>query len=318
MSVRPKKSLGQHFLTDDGVIHRIVAAVGAPAGARVVEIGPGEGALTGDLLRRYPDLVALEVDEESIAHLRRRFPALDVRHADVLEADWRALAAETATSAPESPPLPPGGGRGEGLSDRPLGSGERPPPGLPPTGGGDLPSAPQSSVPSPRSPRLHVVGNLPYYITSPILFALLDAREVVARAVVMVQREVADRLAAPHGSKTYGTLSVYFALYARAEKLLDVPAACFRPPPAVESAVVAIDFASAEPPDVPFAALQRTVRAAFGQRRKMLRNSLGPLARAAGVDVPEWAATLRPEAVSPADFVLLARHLGAAASRPGP
>ncbi|WP_420454520.1 16S rRNA (adenine(1518)-N(6)/adenine(1519)-N(6))-dimethyltransferase RsmA [Rubrivirga sp.] len=277
MPVRPKKSLGQHFLTDDGVVHRIVAAVAAPPGAPVVEIGPGEGALTGELLRRYPDLVALEVDEESIAHLRRRFPALDVRHADVLDADWRALA-----------------------------------------GGGGASGTPQSPVPRPPSLRLHVVGNLPYYITSPILFALLDARQAVARAVVMVQKEVADRVVAPHGSKTYGTLSVYFALYARAEALFDVPSACFRPPPAVESAVVALDFASAEPPDVPFDALRRTVRAAFGQRRKMLRNSLGPLARQAGVDLPEWAATLRPEAVSPADFVRLARHLGVPARPPGP
>ncbi len=275
MSVRPKKSLGQHFLTDREVVHRIVEAVGAPQGARVVEIGPGEGALTGDLLARYPDLVALEVDAEAIAHLGRRFPALDVRQADVLEANWPALA---------------------GMGD----------------GQGGAAQAPTTS------PSLFVVGNLPYYITSPILFALLDARRVVARAVVMVQREVADRLVAPPGSKTYGTLSVYFSLYARAEKVLDVAPGCFRPPPAVESAVVALDFAPVEPPDVAFDALQRTVRAAFGQRRKMLRNSLGPLARAAGVDLPDWAATLRPEAVSPADFVRLARHLGTAARPPGP
>ena len=257
MSVRPKKRLGQHFLTDDGVVRRIVAAVGAPAGASVVEIGPGEGALTGALLDRYPGLVALEVDPEAVAHLGRRFPALDVREGDVLDADWTALA--DALGGP-----------------------------------------------------LWVVGNLPYYITSPILFALLAAREHVARAVVMVQKEVADRLAAPHGSKTYGTLSVYFALYADAQLVLDVPRQCFHPEPAVESAVVALDFAAASPPDVPFEALQRTVRAAFGQRRKMLRNSLGPLAARAGVDLPAWAATLRPEAVSPADFVRLARHLAPA------
>lgn len=256
VSVRPKKRLGQHFLTDPNTVRRIVDAVGAPAGARVVEIGPGEGALTGTLLERYPDLVALEVDPEALAHLRARFPGLDVREGDVLDVDWRALA-----------------------------------------DGGEP---------------LWVVGNLPYYITSPILFALLEARERVARAVVMVQKEVADRLAAPPGSKTYGTLSVYFALYAETRTLFDVSRHCFRPKPAVESAVVAVDFSAGSPPDVPFEALQRTVRAAFGQRRKMLRNSLGPLAVSAGVEVPEWAATLRPEAVSPADFVRLARHFRAA------
>ena len=263
VAVRPKKRLGQHFLTDDGVVRRIVDAVGAPPGAGVVEIGPGEGALTGALLRRHPDLVALEVDPEAVAHLRARYPDLDVREGDVLEADWTALAEASSRT-------------GADLED---------------------------------GPRLHVVGNLPYYITSPILFALLDAREHVGRAVVMVQLEVADRLAAPPGTKTYGTLSVYFSLFARTEKLFDVPRQCFRPMPGVESAVVAVDFEGATPPDVPFKRLQRVVRAAFGQRRKMLRNSLGPLAREAGLDVPEWAATLRPEAVSPSDFVRLARHL---------
>lgn len=259
MSIRPKKGLGQHFLTDPEAVRRIVEAVEAPPGGRVVEIGPGEGALTGDLLRRYPDLTALEIDDEAIAHLGRRFPDLDLRHVDVLQADWPALAEEGASRIPHPSPL-------------------------------------------------HVVGNLPYYITSPILFALLDARASIARAVVMVQKEVADRLAAPHGDKTYGTLSVYFGLYARTTLLFDVPRQAFHPEPNVESAVVAVDFQAATPPDVPLPALQRVVRAAFGQRRKMLRNSLGPLANAAGADLGDFA-TLRPEAVSPDDFVTLARML---------
>jgi 16S rRNA (adenine1518-N6/adenine1519-N6)-dimethyltransferase len=252
MSVRPKKRLGQHFLTDGAAVQRIVEAVGAADGARVIEIGPGEGALTGALLRRYPALTALEVDPEAVAHLRARFPGLDVRHADVLDADWADLA--------DGEPL-------------------------------------------------HVVGNLPYYITSPILFALLDARAHVRRAVVMVQREVAERIVSPHGSKVYGTLSVYFQLYARPTLVLAVPRESFRPVPAVESAVVQLDFDGVEPPDVAFGTLRRVVRAAFGQRRKMLRNSLGPLAEEAGVSLPGWAATLRPEAVSPADFVRLAQAL---------
>ncbi|WP_412060324.1 16S rRNA (adenine(1518)-N(6)/adenine(1519)-N(6))-dimethyltransferase RsmA [Rubrivirga sp. IMCC45206] len=271
MSVRAKKSLGQHFLTDGGVIARIVAAVGAPDGAPVVEIGPGEGALTADLVRRYPDLIALEVDAEAVGHLRRRFPTLDVRHVDVLDADWREL------------------GRGHDASGVPAGDG------------------PRSPAPGPPSQTLHVVGNLPYYITSPILFALLEARASVARAVVMVQKEVADRIVAGPGSKTFGTLSVYFGLYARAELLLDVPPACFRPPPKVDSAVVTLDF-DVPGPDVPFEALQTVVRAAFGKRRKMLRNSLSGVAAAAGVDVPAWAATRRPEALAPEEFVRLVHH----------
>ena len=288
MPVRPKKRLGQHFLTDPNTVRRIVDALGAPPGGRVVEIGPGEGALTGALLQRYPGLVALEVDPEAVAHLRAQFPALDVRPGDVLDADWRALAEGQ-------------GAGGKGQEERPSAR----------TASGPGPHSPIPHAPSPipaSGASLFVVGNLPYYITSPILFALLDARAHVARAVVMVQREVADRIVAPPGSKTYGTLSVYFALYAEARTLFTVSRHCFRPRPAVESAVVALDFGAAEPPGVAFGPLQRTVRAAFGQRRKMLRNSLGPVAEAAGVAVPEWAATLRPEAVSPADFVRLARH----------
>ncbi|MEM6325744.1 MAG: 16S rRNA (adenine(1518)-N(6)/adenine(1519)-N(6))-dimethyltransferase RsmA [Bacteroidota bacterium] len=263
MSVRPKKSLGQHFLADPEAVRRIVAAVQAPSGAPVVEIGPGEGALTGALMARYPHLVALEVDREAIAHLRRRFPALDVREQDVLTADWSRLDTEAGGSSPKS-------------------------------------AAPNS--------RLHVVGNLPYYITSPIVFALLDARAHLARAVVMVQKEVAERMVAPHGSKTYGTLSVYLGLYARAQLLFDVGPEAFRPPPKVESAVVAIEFSGVAEPEVAFSALQRVVRAAFGQRRKMLRNSLKPLVSETRREIPEWAATLRPEQVAPRDFVRLAHH----------
>ncbi|MDT0630695.1 ribosomal RNA small subunit methyltransferase A [Rubrivirga litoralis] len=322
MSVRPKKRLGQHFLTDPNTVRRIADAVAAPPGARVVEIGPGEGALTGVLLERYPDLVALEVDPEAVAHLRAAHPALDVRQGDVLEADWGALAGEGgrdegqeggAASGPprprRPPPLAPPVQEGDSPQTTPLTRG-----GAVERGGAPdaRPPSPPSLVPSPAPQALYVVGNLPYYITSPILFALLDAREHVARAVVMVQKEVADRLAAPPGSKTYGTLSVYFGLYAETRTLFTVSRHCFRPKPAVESAVVALDFGAAEPPDVAFPALQRVVRAAFGQRRKMLRNSLGTVAEAAGVAVPEWAATLRPEAVSPADFVRLARHFDAA------
>lgn len=258
MSVRPKKHLGQHFLDAPDVVRDIVDATTRAAPAGVVEIGPGEGALTGALLARAPRLVALEVDDEAVAHLRRRLPALDVRQADVLEADWGALAGELG--AP-----------------------------------------------------LAVVGNLPYYITSPILFALLDARAHVGRAVVMVQKEVADRLASPPGSKLYGTLSVYFALYADTRLLVDVPREAFRPPPNVESAVVTIDF-DGRAPDVPWADLRATVRAAFGQRRKMLRNSLARLADETGREIPDWAATRRPEAVAPDDFVALARHFFADAS----
>jgi 16S rRNA (adenine1518-N6/adenine1519-N6)-dimethyltransferase len=252
--VRPKKRLGQHFLTDPNTIRRIADAVEAPAGGPVVEIGPGTGALTGALLERYPALTAVEVDERAVAHLRQKHPALDVRHADVLGVDWPALAAEQG--AP-----------------------------------------------------LWVVGNLPYYITSPILFSLLDARAAIRRAVVMMQLEVAERLVAVPSTKAYGILSVQTQLFARPRLLFKVSRHVFYPKPDVESAVVALEMGGAEAPAVDSGALKRVVRTAFGQRRKMLRNSLGPLTDEWGRPLPDGYAERRPEALAPAEFVDLTRAL---------
>jgi 16S rRNA (adenine1518-N6/adenine1519-N6)-dimethyltransferase len=234
------------------VIAKIADAVGAPPDAPVVEIGPGEGALTAALLERYPHLTAVEVDPEAVDHLAARFPGLRVRQADVLDLDWGVLAAEAG--AP-----------------------------------------------------LWVVGNLPYYITSPILFSLLDARPHVRRAVVMMQREVAERIVAAPGSKIYGILSVQLQLFARPALLFRVSRHVFRPKPDVESAVLALDFDVPDPEGVDSGPLRHLVRTAFGQRRKMLRNSL------AGLDaphpLPDAFATRRPESLAPAEFVALARAL---------
>ncbi len=253
MSVRPKKSLGQHFLRDPNTIRKIAAAVGAPEGAPVVEIGPGTGALTEELLRHYPDLTAVEVDERAVVHLREALPGLDVRHQDVLDADWAALAEE-------------------------------------------------------KGGKLWIVGNLPYYITSPILFSLLDARAHLRRAVVMMQKEVAERLVAVPRTKAYGILSVQTQLLARPALLFDVSRNVFHPKPDVTSAVVALDFDAPEP-GVDVERLRRTVRTAFNQRRKTLRNSLRPITSETGRDVPEDLAGRRPEALEPEEFVGLARAI---------
>ena len=249
MSIRPKKALGQNFLRDPNTIRKIAAAVGAPEGATVVEIGPGTGALTEELLRLYPDLTALEVDERAVTHLRETLPGLDVRHADVLDADWAALA-------------------------------------------------------KAKGSKLWVVGNLPYYITSPILFSLLDARQHLRRAVVMMQKEVAERLVAVPKTKAYGILSVQTQLLAQPSLLFDVSRHVFHPKPSVTSAVVALGF-DAPPLGVDVELLRRTVRTAFNQRRKTLRNSLKPITSATGRDVPEALAGRRPEALEPAEFVAL-------------
>ena len=274
--LRPKQSLGQNFLRDPNTIRKIVAALGAPAGAPVVEIGPGTGALTEVLLEAHPRLTAIEVDERAVALLKEQFPHLDVRHQDVLEVDWAALATE-------------------------------------------------------RGGPLHVIGNLPYYITSPILFSLLDAQvglatepkqpdvqrdvapeTVVREAVVMMQLEVAERLVAMPRTKAYGILSVLFQLYATPELLFRLSPHVFFPKPSVTSAVVRLAFHAAGPLPTgnEAARLRAVVRAAFNQRRKTLRNSLHRWTREGGLRLPEGWERRRAEELTPAEFVELTRHLG--------
>lgn len=259
MSFAPRKSLGQHFLRDPNVARKIVAALRAPRDAHVVEIGPGEGALTGLLRDRFAAFTAIEIDARAVAFLREAHPGIDVRQMDVLEADWRALAQE-------------------------------------------------------KGAPMFVVGNLPYNMTSPILFRLLDARDVVQEVVAMMQREVAERLVAVPRTRAYGILSVFFQAMARPEKLFQVSPQVFYPRPAVTSAVVRLTFAGKEtaPEGVETAFFRDVVRTAFNRRRKTLRNSLERWTKgAAGVVLPDGLEARRPEELTPEEFVALARYLKA-------
>lgn len=254
-SFRPRKRLGQHFLVDPNTVRRIVAEVEAPPNAQVVEIGPGQGALTGELLARYPDMIAIEVDPRSVVLLSKKYPGLDVREMDVLEVDWQTL--------PERPSRP-----------------------------------------------LVVVGNLPYNITSQILFGLLES-QCVTRAVLTMQREVAERLVASPRTKEYGILSVIVQLATTPSIRFHVSPNVFRPKPEVWSSTVRLDWTvagpSGKPEDSDF--LRRLVRAAFNQRRKMLKNSLSGFLEASGLDLPDWVGPKRAEELSPDDFRRLAEEL---------
>jgi 16S rRNA (adenine1518-N6/adenine1519-N6)-dimethyltransferase len=252
----PKKSLGQNFLTDPNTARKIVAAVRAPEGGAVVEIGPGTGALTEILHERFRNLTAIEIDGRAVAVLRERFPDLDVRQGDVLEIDWPALAEEKAES-------------------------------------------------------LYVVGNLPYYITSPILFGLLDARAVLHEAVLMMQLEVAQRLVAVPRTKDYGILAVQVQLLARPELLFRVSRNVFFPRPDVASAVVRLGFDDVPPSDdaVDPELLRTVIRTAFNQRRKTLRNSLSHWTRAHDLALPHGWDRKRAEELEPDEFVELTRYL---------
>ena len=247
MNHRPRKRFGQNFLHDAGIVARIVAAVAPRDGDRLVEIGPGEGALTGPLLEAAGELTAIELDRDLVALLNTRFPpggGLTLLAGDALTFDFRALAA---------------GGR------------------------------------------LRLVGNLPYNISTPLLFHLFDQRDAVADMHFMLQREVVDRLAAPPGGKAYGRLSVMAQVACRVTPLIRVPPGAFRPPPKVDSTVVRL-VPHATPPvaiDDPgrFAAV---VAAAFAQRRKTLRNTLRGVVdvdalAAAGIDPGRRAETLTLE-----------------------
>ena len=159
---------------------------------------------------------------------------------------------------------------------------------------------------------LYVLSNTPYYLTSPLLFALVGQRTHVAEAVLTMQREVADRIVAEPSTKAYGILSVLLQLFATPEKLFTVPPQVFSPQPDVTSAGVRLRFEAADEPDgLGFEAVRRYVRAAFNHRRKMLRNSLRAWTKDQGVAFPHDWGRKRPEALSPDAFATLARHLEA-------
>jgi 16S rRNA (adenine1518-N6/adenine1519-N6)-dimethyltransferase len=253
----PRKRFGQHFLHDQGILHRIVDAIAPRPGDRLLEIGPGEGALTLPLLRAAGSMTAIELDRDLIAALGARASAigdLTIISADVLTVDFGALA---GSGAP-----------------------------------------------------LRIVGNLPYNISTPILFHCLDHAAAIRDMHFMLQKEVVERMAAPPGSKTYGRLSVMLQLRCTVEPLFKVPPGAFRPPPKVDSAIVRLTPLPANAlPDVDASLIDRVVRAAFGQRRKTLGNALRDVAAIARIEAAGIDPRARAEQLAPAAFVALARSI---------
>jgi 16S rRNA (adenine1518-N6/adenine1519-N6)-dimethyltransferase len=257
MSHQTKKSLGQHFLSDPGMIDKIVRAIAPQPGDRLVEIGPGAGAITRPLLQRHGALTVIEFDRDLIEPLTalgaELGAALSIVHADVLTVDFSALA-------------------------------------------GDTP--------------IRLVGNLPYNISSPILFHALDHLDAIGDMHFMLQKEVVDRMAAAPGSKVYGRLSVMLQARCRVTPLFKVPPGCFRPPPKVDSAVVRLE--PRDPAELGLVRPERfaqVVRAAFSQRRKTLRNALGTVCTPEQIEAVGIDPGARAETVSVADFVNLANSL---------
>jgi 16S rRNA (adenine1518-N6/adenine1519-N6)-dimethyltransferase len=254
-----RKRFGQNFLVDMGIIDAIVDTIAPRVTDRMVEIGPGLGALTAPLLERLATLHAVELDRDLIVHLHKRFGDKLALHAgDALAFDFGTLA-----------------------------------------------------VTSER-PSLRLVGNLPYNISSPLLFHLTAFAHLVVDQHFMLQDEVVDRMVAVPGTKAYGRLSVMLQYRYVMDKLLDVPPESFEPAPRVNSAIVRmIPFAPHELPNVDSAVLGEVVTAAFSQRRKMLRNTLGVYQERIDFDALGFDLARRAEQIPVAEYVMLAQHLAA-------
>jgi 16S rRNA (adenine1518-N6/adenine1519-N6)-dimethyltransferase len=253
----PRKRFGQHFLVDSGVVDAIVRAIDARPGERVVEIGPGLGALTTPLRASGAKLTLIEIDRDLAARWRA-VADVELVQADVLEVDFAALAQHAGQP-------------------------------------------------------LRVVGNLPYNISTPILFRLLPFATHVVDQHLMLQREVVDRIAASPGGRDYGRLSVMLQWRYDIEQLFDVPPAAFDPPPRVVSSVLRMvpwrDPASVDP-----ALLSEVVRVAFSQRRKLLRHTLGRWLERTGAEVP-FDVQRRAEEVPVSEYVRLAQTIQRAEAR---
>ncbi|UHQ20928.1 16S rRNA (adenine(1518)-N(6)/adenine(1519)-N(6))-dimethyltransferase RsmA [Lysobacter sp. KIS68-7] len=253
-----KKHLGQHFLHEKGIIGKIVQAVDPKPGDRLVEIGPGQGAITFPLLDRHGALTVIEFDRDLIAPLTaasKAHGALTIVHSDVLEVDFTALAAGMHA----------------------------------------------------QDGKIRLVGNLPYNLSSPILFHALDHAAAIRDMHFMLQKEVVDRMAAEPGSKVYGRLSVMLQAYCRVVPLFKVPPGAFRPPPKVDSAVVRM--VPRAPGEIGVQDPKRfahVVRAAFGQRRKTLRNALNGVADSTMIEAAGLRPDARAEQIDVAGFVRLA------------
>ena len=254
---RARKRFGQNFLHDHGVIERIVRAIHPAADDALVEIGPGRGALTEELLAANPRLQVVELDRDLIPVLRTRFfnyPEFRIHEADALRFDFRQLVQD----------------------GRPL----------------------------------RIVGNLPYNISTPLIFHLLSQSSVIRDMHFMLQKEVVQRLAATPGDRHYGRLGIMAQYFCRVQPLFEVGPGAFRPAPKVDSAVVRlVPHKSLPYPARDLETLQRVVRTAFNARRKTLRKALAGLITAGQLQALGIDDGLRPENLTLAEYVRIADAL---------
>jgi len=223
---KARKRFGQHFLHDKNIIYKLLRAINLQPGDTIIEIGPGQGALTFPLLEQCKELTAIELDRDLIPILKQGavgIGELNLINNDILKIDMSALSLK---------------------------------------------------------PPFRLVGNLPYNISTPLMFHMLEYNELIKDMHFMVQKEVAERIIATSdkntsSSKHYGRLSVMMQYFCQCEYLFDVPPGCFSPPPKVDSAIIRLIPHEAPPTQVDdLEMLEAVVKAAFNQRRKTISNSL--------------------------------------------
>lgn len=241
--IAPKKKLGQNFLTDRNIPRKIVRESGIGKGDRVLEIGPGFGALSIAILEVLPSFTAIEKDHDLADFIRKEHPGINLIEGDFLKV-----------------PLEPIAGDG----------------------------------------RIAVLGNIPYSITSPILFRLLEHRHLISSATLMMQHEVALRLAAKPGTKEYGILAVQMQAFCEVEYLFKVGRSVFKPRPEVDSAVIRM-IPRTEDPVRDSEGFRTFVRRAFAQRRKTLHNNLKKAYELSAV--PDQTLALRAEALTVGELI---------------
>ena len=262
--VRPKKFLGQHFLTDLSIASRIADTVDACPELPILEVGPGMGVMTQFLVRKARQVKVVEIDFESVAYLRRTYPELED---SIIEDDFLKM-----------------------HLDRTFGG----------------------------SPFV-LTGNYPYNISSQIFFKMLEYKELIPCCTGMIQKEVAERIAAGPGSKTYGILSVLIQAWYNVEYLFTVEPGVFNPPPKVRSAVIRMTRNETTDLGCDERLFKRLVKTTFNQRRKTLRNNIKPLLSQLSMESdaqPDFTALLaapimqqRPEQLSVGDFIALTQSI---------
>jgi 16S rRNA (adenine1518-N6/adenine1519-N6)-dimethyltransferase len=250
-----KPKLGQNFLSDIGAAEKIIDALGEIGQKLVVEIGPGQGALTKTLAKRAGRLIAIELDRLMATELRynySRFPNVEILEGDILKIDFRTVLHRTIGPLNDLRPLKPS--------------------------------------------RASVIGNLPYYITSDILLHLFEFHDQFDAMVIMVQREVGERIAATPGSRDYGLLSATTQLYCRVDNLFTLPPGAFSPPPKGQSSVLRL---TVKPRFDELKIEARTfipfLKTAFAMKRKTLLNNLKPLYSSAQIKAALEQTSIRPD-----------------------